>query len=317
MQLARIIPKKVSAAELGLAARNKGLALEDRVVALLKASGKKNVRKNVLLWDGNGNRSEIDVVYGRWIPTYVECKAYGPDKSVPLEDVSKFKDVLALNKVLFPRWRALFVTTSTYSPRARTVGMRCIDGKELAAWEQRVRRKLQLSRMAQTFISGVLSALLLWFLAVSQADNLPMLLGQEQREVQRGSVVHALQEQKEDIQEGWKRGCRAPAPSVALPSLPRPGGGSGGSWVWGTKASQPAPPLPPSTTRSAREYMATSSLWPAWLESLLGRSLGPPPDMAAHPLGRMAYEGARLATCAQGQVGRAKAWLQKGGAPSS
>lgn len=41
-----------------------GKHLEERVARLYKKLGKKNVRKNVILVDQSGNRSEIDVCYG-------------------------------------------------------------------------------------------------------------------------------------------------------------------------------------------------------------------------------------------------------------
>ena len=110
--------------------------MENRVVRAVKRGlSPYPVSRNVILVDPHGNRSEIDVVYGPWWwRTYVECKAYhGSGNAVGLEEVAKFKEVLALNGIS-PR-RGLFVTTTRYVPRARTVGVRTLDGPEFAAWE--------------------------------------------------------------------------------------------------------------------------------------------------------------------------------------
>ena len=64
---------------------------------------------------------------------YIECKNYAG--SVPLKDVAKFKEVLALNNI--PLKRGLFITTSTFVPRATTIGVTTIDGEALARWEKR------------------------------------------------------------------------------------------------------------------------------------------------------------------------------------
>jgi hypothetical protein len=114
--------------------KDQGDALERRVVRLLKLAGHANVRRSVFLKDAHGNRSEIDIVYGRLWPRYVECKNYrsGP---VPLEDVAKFKSVLELNGI--SARRGLLVTTSTLVPRAKTIGIATVDGVQLRAWERR------------------------------------------------------------------------------------------------------------------------------------------------------------------------------------
>lgn len=72
----------------------RGQLLENRVYNLLKKAGKRNIRKNVLVRDSNGNLSEIDIMFGYLFPQYVECKAY--ESSVGLEQVAKFKEVLNL-----------------------------------------------------------------------------------------------------------------------------------------------------------------------------------------------------------------------------
>ena len=50
-----------------------------------------------------------------------------------VQDVAKFKEVLLQNRI--PPSRGIFITTSYFSPRARHVGIRCYDGKELKALE--------------------------------------------------------------------------------------------------------------------------------------------------------------------------------------
>lgn len=115
-------------------ARNRGLQLEQRVVRLFKRRGAWNVRRSVRVKDPHGNMSEIDVIAGVGpFKTYVECKNYS-DQRVPLEDVAKFSAVLNLNGI--PLSRGLFITTSTYVPRARTIGIRTVDGAELLALER-------------------------------------------------------------------------------------------------------------------------------------------------------------------------------------
>jgi len=136
-----------AASAAGRDARARGAALEARVAGLLSSSGHP-VRRNVLLRDAHGNLSEVDVVYGWLLPVYVECKAYAPGSPVPLEDVAKFLAVLRLNGVALARARALFVTTSTFSPRARTLGARLVDGAGLERWESRVRARVAAGRAA-------------------------------------------------------------------------------------------------------------------------------------------------------------------------
>jgi hypothetical protein len=118
-----------------------GDALELRVAAALTRGGYRNVRRNVHLRDSFGNLSEVDVVFGPpHRPSFVECKAYhGSGKSVGLEEVAKFKEVLSLHGV--PLSRGLFITTSGFVPRATTVGVRTVDGAQLAAWERGLRRR--------------------------------------------------------------------------------------------------------------------------------------------------------------------------------
>lgn len=113
--------------------KDKGDRLERRVERVLSGLGHTPVRRNVIIKDGNGNRSEIDLVAGRWFPLYVECKNYS--HPVPLEQVAKFKEVLALNHI--PIRRGLFVTTATFTPRATTIGVETWDGAKLRRMERR------------------------------------------------------------------------------------------------------------------------------------------------------------------------------------
>lgn len=112
-----------------------GDQLEKRVMNILKMEGRWNIRNSVHIKDKNGNLSEIDIVYGLFNKKYVECKNYS--NSIELDKVAKFKEVLRLNKVN-PK-KGLFVTTSTYSPRATTIGIKCIDGTELKNWESKAK----------------------------------------------------------------------------------------------------------------------------------------------------------------------------------
>jgi len=94
------LSRAVSAAEArkaGRRAKAKGLALEIRVERIFKDLGKWNVRRDVKVTDRHGNHSQIDLVFGLFRKTFVECKNY--KGSVPLADVAKFKEVLSLNKM--------------------------------------------------------------------------------------------------------------------------------------------------------------------------------------------------------------------------
>ena len=73
--------------------KEKGDALEARVVRWLRRRGEGGIRRNVVLTDAHGNRSEIDVMCGRVFKTYIECKNYS--KPVPLKDVAKFTEASA------------------------------------------------------------------------------------------------------------------------------------------------------------------------------------------------------------------------------
>lgn len=115
--------------------KGKGRELEERVYRILQRLGKRNIVMNWLVRDSHGHWSEIDLRHGLLWHHYIECKNYAADHAVPLDDVSKFKEVLQLNRL--STRRALFVTTSTFSPRATTIGIRCMDGAALDRWEAR------------------------------------------------------------------------------------------------------------------------------------------------------------------------------------
>lgn len=95
-----------------------GKELENRVARMLKKRGHICIKQNQRVKDRNGNWSEFDIVYGWPVKHYVECKNYS--QPVKLEMVAKFKEVLRLHRI--PKSRGLFVTTSTYTPRATTIG---------------------------------------------------------------------------------------------------------------------------------------------------------------------------------------------------
>jgi hypothetical protein len=81
------------------ALKNKGDDLEKRVQKILIREGKWNVKRNVILYDRFGNKSEIDVCHGFFFKRYYECKNYHDGHLVPLNDVAKFKSVLELNDI--------------------------------------------------------------------------------------------------------------------------------------------------------------------------------------------------------------------------
>ena len=149
----------------------KGDALELRVarIALLEGHAPRHVRRNVVLVDGFGNRSEADVVFGRVWPTFVECKHYDAAASVGLEEVAKFRSVLELNGV--PAARGLFVTTGGFSPRARTIGVRTLDGRQLDAWERRAEAGAARRRAARAALRALALALALLIGAVASAPD--------------------------------------------------------------------------------------------------------------------------------------------------
>eukprot|EP01113_Clastostelium_recurvatum_P000718 TRINITY_DN10324_c0_g1_i2.p1 TRINITY_DN10324_c0_g1~~TRINITY_DN10324_c0_g1_i2.p1 ORF type:complete len:217 (-),score=49.37 TRINITY_DN10324_c0_g1_i2:147-797(-) len=132
----------------------RGDHLEKRVQRILYKSLYFPVRRNILMRDKHGNLSEIDVKAGWLFPRYVECKNYG-SMSVPLEDVAKFKEVLRLLGI--PARRGLFVTTSTFSPRATTIGIKTVDGTQLRQWERRATMIGLMRIVGYTFLVGLIS----------------------------------------------------------------------------------------------------------------------------------------------------------------
>jgi hypothetical protein len=124
--------------------KKKGDELEWRVVNLLRKT-EYRVQRNITLRDQHGNTSQIDVAYGLFVRRYVECKNY-PNRSVGLEEAAKFKSVLELNGI--PTSRGLLVTTGKFSPRCSSIGLRCIDGEQLKAWERRAWRTRLARRLA-------------------------------------------------------------------------------------------------------------------------------------------------------------------------
>jgi hypothetical protein len=62
--------------------------------------------------------------------------------------------VLELNKI--PLSRGLFVTTSKFSPRARTIGVKCFDSDQLNQWERYAQRVFYVRRFLFRLISMTL-----------------------------------------------------------------------------------------------------------------------------------------------------------------
>ena len=160
LQYNRSLCKKISTSTGGerftsTSSKSLGDALELRVARIAQLLGHSNIRRNVILIDSNGNKSEADVVFGRFFPTYVECKNYAiSGNSVGLEEVAKWRMVLELNKI--PLSRGLFVTTSKFSPRARTIGVKCYDSDQLNQWERYAQRVFYVRRLLFRLISMTL-----------------------------------------------------------------------------------------------------------------------------------------------------------------
>ena len=148
----------------------KGDALELRVAAIARLLGHAEVRRNVVLRDAHGNRSEADVIFGRFFPTYVECKNYHAGATVGLEEVAKWRAVLELNGV--PLQRGLFVTTARFSPRATTIGVRTLDGAQLDAWERSARLAARRRRIGWLLLRLGLAGMALTTAAVAAAPEL-------------------------------------------------------------------------------------------------------------------------------------------------
>jgi hypothetical protein len=59
-----------------MSAQDRGLAFEKEVERLFKRLGHWRVKRNITLKDSHGNISQIDLAFGLWRRTYVECKCY-------------------------------------------------------------------------------------------------------------------------------------------------------------------------------------------------------------------------------------------------
>lgn len=138
-----------------------GKELENRVARMLKKRGHICIKQNQRVKDRNGNWSEFDIVYGWPVKHYVECKNYS--QPVKLEMVAKFKEVLRLHRI--PKSRGLFVTTSTYTPRATTIGINCIDGAGLERLE-RTAFTAKMTKYLIVCICGVGSYALYWYCSI-------------------------------------------------------------------------------------------------------------------------------------------------------
>lgn len=154
--------------------KNPGHHLEDRVQKILTWEGFSRVEINRLVRDGDGNLSELDVVgwggryFSRWLPrswsplkfgqgsVFVECKRYSQGNPVSLADAAKFKEVGVLNNL--PRRNMLMVTTSSYVPRARKIGISTVDGAALAKWERAAWRRFRQRRVRRAVIGAVVGA---------------------------------------------------------------------------------------------------------------------------------------------------------------
>lgn len=174
--------------------RNRGLALEQRVVRLFQRRGAFNVRRSVRVRDKFGNMSEIDVIAGIGpFKTYIECKNYSNSR-VPLEDVAKFAAVLALNNI--PQRQGLFITTSTYVPRARTIGVRTVDGDELIELERNASRVALMRYLAYAAMLAVPIALI-----VAEFTDLD--------DIAIAAASHTVVEQRRSAEYQWRRLCIA------------------------------------------------------------------------------------------------------------
>lgn len=174
--------------------RNRGLALEQRVVRLFQRRGAFNVRRSVRVRDKFGNMSEIDVIAGIGpFKTYIECKNYSNSR-VPLDDVAKFAAVLALNNI--PQSRGLFITTSTYVPRARTIGVRTVDGDELIELERNASRVALMRYLAYAAMIAVPIALIL--AEFTDLDDIAI-----------AAASQTVVEQRRSAEYQWRRLCIA------------------------------------------------------------------------------------------------------------
>lgn len=144
---------------------NKGIKFEKKICKLFERLGKKNIKHNVQLRDKFGNLSQIDVVYGYFFKTYIECKFYHQDHAVPFEDVAKFKQVLILNNI--NPSRGIFITTSYFTPRCSTIGIKTIDGEELKKLEN-----LSIIKKRFQYLFYITMMIYIWYMYKDDIINL-------------------------------------------------------------------------------------------------------------------------------------------------
>ena len=217
----------------GAAARLQGAELEDRVARAYSRAGR-TVTRNVILIDSLGLRSEVDVIIGpSWWPwrTFIECKAYHTSgSSVGLEDVAKFKEVMSRNGVRPAR--GLFITTTSYVPRARSTGVKTLDGKEWLLLESRLHKQGNWIRAAPRILGATVVVSSIAVAIAYGADG--------------GILAKCLA----DSQRGWEEGLAGPIP----PPPPMPtiiSSQKSSFWSFFTPSSppfliQPPPPPPPA-----------------------------------------------------------------------
>lgn len=240
-----------TSASRGAAARLQGAALEDRVASAFSGAGRP-VFRNVILLDSLKLPSEVDLIVGpKWWPwrTYIECKAYHTSgSSVGLEDVAKFKEVLARNGIRPSR--GLFIATTSYVPRARSTGVRTLDGKEWAALEYRLHGQAKWLRAAPRLAGAAV--------AVAAATTAAAAFG-----VDDGGAIA-------DTRRGWAEGLAGPTPPSLSPKAPL-------SASWSFFSSTLAPPLLPLLPLPPASESVLASV--ARAAGSFARSLGVRPDV--------------------------------------
>ncbi len=234
-----VMPPSTSSSR-GAAARLQGAELEDRVARAYSRAGR-TVTRNVILIDSLGLRSEVDIIIGpSWWPwrTFIECKAYHTSgSSVGLEDVAKFKEVMSRNGVRPAR--GLFITTTSYVPRARSTGVRTLDGKEWLLLEGRLHKQGN------------------WIRAAPKLLSLTVVVSSVAVAIAYGADGGILAKCLADSQRGWKEGLAGPI-TPPPPSMPKTIASSQKSSFWSFFASSsslppfliPTPPPPPPAPES-------------------------------------------------------------------
>ena len=116
--------------------KKKGDTLEIFIEHLLKDLGKKKVKRN-RTYKKRGFRAQVDITYGLFRPSFVECKHYSAH--VPYEEFMKFVGVCNRFK---PKERVM-ITTSDFEGRcyhdAHTYKVRLINGHQLRQLYRRSR----------------------------------------------------------------------------------------------------------------------------------------------------------------------------------